>query len=146
MIYNNKKKFRNLSLKENDYKIIESLDVGFFRVQLDGTIITHNRKYNEIFGIDPLKCQNGKKTLNYWENQNDREKFLTALKKNGNVKNYIVSAKKIDGETIILQGNSHLITDDNGLPIATEGTIIDITEKHNLQKELEESEKRYRDG
>jgi PAS domain S-box-containing protein len=145
MIYDKKNKFSDLTLNKSEHEIIDRLDIGFFRVSLDGTIIAHNKKYNEIFGINPVKCLNGKNTINFWQNQHDREKFLMALRVNGKVKNYITSAKRITGDTIILQGNSHLIYDDNGLPIATEGTIIDITEKHNLQKELEESEKRYRD-
>ncbi|MFX0007272.1 MAG: PAS domain S-box protein [Candidatus Hermodarchaeota archaeon] len=145
MLYDKKNKFSNLTLKESEYEIIDGLDIGFFRVSLDGTFLAHNQKYNEIFGIDPLKSLNGEKTFNFWQNQHDREKFLIELKANGKVKNYIVSAKKINGEVIVLQCNSHLIYDDNDLPIATEGTIIDITEKYNLQKELEESEKRYRD-
>ncbi|MFX0024646.1 MAG: PAS domain S-box protein, partial [Candidatus Hermodarchaeota archaeon] len=126
-------------------EMIDNLDVGFFRVSLDGTTLTHNQKYNEIFGIDPLKSLVGEMTFDFWQNQKDRENFLATLKKKGKVKNYITQAKKINGETIVLQGNSHLISDEKGEPYGTEGTIIDITEKHNLQKKLEESEKRYRD-
>ncbi|MFX1374419.1 MAG: PAS domain S-box protein [Promethearchaeota archaeon] len=125
-------------------EMLENLDVGFFRVSLDGIILTHNRKYNEIFGIDPTKQLNGEKTFDFWVNQKDREEFLKELKKYGKVKNYITYAKKIDGETIVLQGNSHLIRDINGKPLATEGTIIDITEKHTLQLQLKESEEEYR--
>ncbi|UCC20001.1 MAG: PAS domain S-box protein [Promethearchaeota archaeon] len=145
-ITENKEAKRKLRESENKYQeMIENLDFGFFQVSLDGTILTHNRKYNEIFGIDPLKCLNGEKTINYWKNKNDRQKFILELKKNGRVKNYIATAKKINGETIILQENSHLIYDNKGVPIASEGTIIDITEKYNLERNLEDSEKRYRD-
>ncbi len=137
---------QKLEESEERYReMIDNLDVGFFRVSLDGTILIHNRKCNEIFGISPLERRIGEKTLNFWKNQEDREKYLINLMKTGYVKNYVALAKKINGKTIILQINSHLINDDKGIPIAAEGTIIEITEKYNLQRGLEESEKKYRD-
>ena len=39
---------------EEEYRdIIYNLDVGFFRIGLDGIILNHNPKFNEIFGISP---------------------------------------------------------------------------------------------
>lgn len=141
---NKKTKQKFQESEEKHREIIENLDVGFFRVSLDGTILTHNRKYNEILGINPAKRLDGEKTFDFWLNQHDREKFLKVLKKNKKVKNYIASARKLNGEIIVLQGNAHVISDNNGLPIATEGTIIDITERKQTEAKVRESEEKYR--
>ncbi|MFX1429074.1 MAG: PAS domain S-box protein [Promethearchaeota archaeon] len=135
---------QKLQESEKEHReIIENLDVGFFRVSLDDIILTHNRKYNEILGIDRSLNLIGEKMFNFWLNQHEREKFLKELKKDGKVKNYIVNAKKINGETIVLQGNSHLIRDNNGNSIAIEITIIDITERRQIEIKLKESEAKY---
>ncbi|MFW9880642.1 MAG: PAS domain S-box protein, partial [Candidatus Thorarchaeota archaeon] len=131
---------------EKKYKdMINNLDIGFFRVGLDGTLLNHNPKFNEIFGILHNETIVGTKPYDFWYHDEDREKFLKELKKNGYVKNYLTQAKKINGEKIIIQSNSHLIKNQNGFPIATEGTIIDITEKYFLEQKLKNSKERYQD-
>ncbi|MFX0083495.1 MAG: PAS domain S-box protein [Candidatus Hodarchaeota archaeon] len=131
---------------EKEYKnIVYNLDVGFFRVGLDGIISRHNPKFNEIFGINPNENLVGTKSFDFWYNSEDRERFIEVLKKNGYVKNYVVPAIKVTGEKIIIQGNSHLIKNENGNPIATEGTIIDISDKYFLEQKLKKSEEQYRD-
>ncbi len=137
--------------KENYRNMINDLDVGFFRVSLDGIVIKYNRRFNEILGIPPSKDLIGTKTFDFWQNKDDRDKFIGELRKFGYAKNYVSKAKRIDGTEIILEGNSHIIKNDDGIPIATEGTITDITEKYHLEyikkeaeEKLKESEIKYR--
>ncbi len=134
-----------LKQSEEKYRnMINSLDVGFFRVSFDGMILDHNPKFNEIFGIEPTQNLIGTQSFNLWQDSKDRKKFISELRERGFVKDYISPAKKITGEKIILQGNTHLIMNDQGIPVASEGTIIDITEKYVLEQELKESEEKYR--
>ena len=139
-----------LSKKKNalneDYKdIIYNLDIGFFRVGIDGIILNHNPKFNEIFGISPHENLVGSISFDFWQHAEDREKFISELKSKGYVKHYVAHARKVTGEKIVVQGNSHLVRNENGQPIATEGTIIDISEKYALEQKLKASEEKFRD-
>ena len=123
---------------------INFLDIGFFTVSLDGIIINHNPAFNKIFGADPEMDLRGTKSFNLWESSEDRDRFIETLKKNGLVQNYLVPAKKLNGEKIFLLGNIHVNYNKEGIPISSEGTFIDITEKINLENKLKLSEQKYR--
>lgn len=131
---------------EKEYKVFSNgLDVGFLRISLDGTIIHHNPAFNKIFGISTSKNLVDTKFYDFWQNLEDHEEFLKILKKNGFVKNYIIPAKRVSGEEIVVLGNLHLIKNDKDIPIASEGILIDISEINKVEKKLNESEQRYKD-
>ena len=46
--------------KDNFLNMIENLDVGFYKGDLDGKFLMHNRVLNEILGFDPSKDLTGK--------------------------------------------------------------------------------------
>ncbi len=134
-----------LNRSGRDYQqIINDLDVGYFLVGLDGIILDHNRAFNRIFGIDISKDLIGSIYFNFWQEEKDRKEFIQALMKDGSVKNYIFPAKKIDGEKIIVLGNTHLIRDEEGLPIASEGTIIDITKTKKAEDLLKKENRKLK--
>ncbi|MFX1277966.1 MAG: PAS domain S-box protein [Promethearchaeota archaeon] len=138
-------KKKNISVNEEYKEIVHNLDVGYFRVGLDGTILKHNPKFNEIFGISINKSLVGTKSFDFWQQSEERDKFIEELTRVGHVKNYLAHARKVTGEEIVVQGNSHLVKNENDHPIATEGTIIDISEKFILEHKLKTSEEKYRD-
>ena len=63
--------------------------------------------------------------------------------RNGFVKNYIVNAKRSDGEEIVVQVNSRLVKDKEGKPLRIEGFLLDITEQKQTEIALKESEERF---
>jgi PAS domain S-box-containing protein len=125
--------------------LLEIIDVGFYSVTLDGQMLNHNRAHNTILGYDPTESLDSIDVRQFWQNPKDRDKYIEHLLKHGFTKDYICHALKKDGTKIIVELNSHLIKDNSGLPKRIDGTFIDITEKHNLRRKLEESEKKYRD-
>ncbi len=130
--------------EKNFRNMITDLDEGYYKTDLDGVILYHNPAFNEISGFEYKKNLIEKKITHLWENTNDRENYINQLLKNGFIRNYIVPVKRNNGDHIIVQINAHLIKDDNGKPIAIEGTFNDITEKFRLEQELLESEKKLR--
>ncbi|MFX0005978.1 MAG: PAS domain S-box protein [Promethearchaeota archaeon] len=125
--------------------LLEIVDVGFYSVTLDGQMLNHNRAHNTILGYDPFESLESIDVRQFWQNPSDRDKYVEHLLKHGFSKDYICHALKKDGTNIIVELNSHLIKDINGLPIRIDGTFIDVTEKYNLRCKLEESEEKYRD-
>ncbi len=124
--------------------MVDNLDIGFYRVSMDGIYINHNPEHNRILGIDLAKDLKGKKTIDFWQNYEDRQIYLQELNENGFIRNFIVKANKINKEKIILQANSHLIKDSKGKIVAVEGSFTDITEKFIIEQKLKESEEKLK--
>jgi PAS domain S-box-containing protein len=125
--------------------LLEIIDVGFYSVTLDGHMLRHNRAHNTILGYDPSEILDSLDVRQFWQDPKDRDKYVEHLLKQGFTKAYICHALKKDGTKIIVELNSHLIKDSNGFSKRIDGTFIDITEKYNLRRKLEESEEKYRD-
>ncbi|MGB5910043.1 MAG: PAS domain S-box protein [Promethearchaeia archaeon] len=135
----------NLKESEKKYRnLIENLDVGFYQVKLDGEMLKHNSTHNVIMGYDPLESLIGKNVSEFWQNPEDRGKYLEVLAREGVVRGYICHAKTKTGREITLELNSHLIRDKVGWPIQIDGTITDVTDKFNLERRLRESEEKFR--
>jgi len=124
--------------------LLETIDVGFYQVSLDGQMLNHNRAHNIILGYDPSENFESINVRHFWQNPEDRDEYVEYLLNYGFTKNYICHALTKNGENIIVELNSHMIRDEDGKPIRIDGTFIDITEKFNLQRKLEESEEKYR--
>ena len=118
--------------------------MGFYQVRLDGEMLNHNSAHNVILGYDPSESLIGKNVAEFWQNPEDRGKYLEVLTKDGLVRGYICHAKTKTGRKITLELNSHLIRDKDGWPAQIDGTITDVTEKFNLERKLRESEAKFR--
>ncbi len=135
---------KNYNPEEYLLDTLDNLDIGFVKVSNDGIILNHNLNFNKIFGYDPQKNLIGTKTLDYWLNSEERNKFRDILFKDGIVKKYITPAKKLDGEKICLNVNIKLNKNSKGEIISSEGTFIDVTERIADEQKLRESEKKFR--
>ncbi len=143
----NKSKDLETKLKESEEKyrqMINNLDIGFYKVSIDGIFINHNPEHNRILGIDPAKSLKGTKTIDFWQNLEDRKNYTEELIDKGFIKDFIVHAKKISGEKITLLVNSHLIKNSKGENVAIEGSFTDITQKIKTEQKLKDSEEKYR--
>ena len=124
--------------------LLETIDVGFYQVTIDGQMLNHNRAHNIILGYSSSESLKSKDVRQFWQNPQHREIYLKYLLNNGFTKDYICHALKKDGTKIVVELSSHLIRDETGIPVRIDGTFIDVTEKYTLQKKLEESEEKYR--
>jgi len=134
-------------LKESELKyrdMINNLDVGFYQVTLDGTMINHNPAHNKILEYDVTESLLGKKVTDFWQFPEDRDEYLKQILKDSYVKNFICPSLTKEGKKVVVQLNSHLMRDKEGNPFGVEGTFIDITEKYNLEQDLRESEEKFR--
>ncbi|MFX1376675.1 MAG: PAS domain S-box protein [Promethearchaeota archaeon] len=141
------RKESELKLKESEEKyrnMVNNLDLGFYQIDLNGNFINYNPACTSMFGFESTEDLSNRNAKQFWQNLNDRERYLTELVKEGFIKNYIVHAKKKNGQKIICQINSHLIRSNNGEAIMIQGLISDITEKFELEQKVKESESRYR--
>jgi len=118
--------------------------VGFYKGELNGKLLLHNLAMNKILGIDQSISLIGAEASQFFENPEKQKKYYEELITRGFVRNFIANIKKPNGETIVVEINSHLIKNNNGGVDQVEGTILDITEKYRLEQKLKESEEKYR--
>jgi PAS domain S-box-containing protein len=130
---------------EEKYRsMINDLDVGFYQIDLDGLILSHNPTFSRIFGVNPSESLVGVKVDEFWQNIANRSIYLGDIMKTGYVKNYIVHARKKSGESVVLQLNSHIAKKESDERVIIEGTLTDVTEKFMLEQILKESEEKFR--
>ena len=141
------RKLAEQKLKDSEEKhrnMINNLDLGFYQLSWDGILLNHNPAFSKILGFDPSENLINKNVHDFWQKPEERRAYLDELKKLGYVKNYLVHAKKKNGEKIVLHLNSHILEKRKGNPNIIQGLITDITEKFKLEQKLKESEERYR--
>ena len=135
LLHESEKKYKNM---------INHLDVGFFKSDLEGIVLNHNPAFNKIFGYDPDESLVGLSGNIFWANKEDFDIRMKTLLKTGTARNYTHKTVNRNGDTIIIEVYSHMVYDKEGNPIEIEGTITNITEKFTLEQKLKESEKKYR--
>ena len=134
-----------LKQSEEKYKsMINHLDLGFYQLNWDGLLLNHNPRFCEILGYDPSENLKNRDVHDFWEKPEEREIYLKELEEKDFVKNYLVHAKKKNGEKIVVQLNSHIINRNKENLVIIQGLISDITEKFELEQKLKKSEERYR--
>ncbi|VVB61949.1 Methyl sulfide methyltransferase-associated sensor [uncultured archaeon] len=124
--------------------MLANLDEGFYSITLEGILLYHNRKINQILGFSPDENLVGKRVFDFWRNLDDRKLYLEKLEQNGSVRNYLVAARKQDGKPIFVELFGRLVKDKQGDPVRIDGSIVDVTERMQAQQLLCEREERYR--
>jgi PAS domain S-box-containing protein len=141
------RKISEQKLRESEEKhknMIDGLDLGFYQIRWDGSILNLNPAFRRIMGYDEIIDLSKINLRNFWKKDEDRKIFVKELLKNNHIENFIGLGKNYRGQELYLQMHSHLTRDKEGNPIRLEGTIADITEKFKLEQKLKRSELRYR--
>ena len=120
---------RELRESEETYKrILNDLDVGFYKGEFKGKLLMHNATVNKILGIKESQSLVGSYTSQFFVNEERREEYYRQLLHNGYVRNFIIQVSTSNEQIISIQLNSHLIRDNTGKPKEIEGTIIKLTD------------------
>jgi diguanylate cyclase (GGDEF)-like protein/PAS domain S-box-containing protein len=133
-----------LRKSESRYRgLFENVVDGVYIASRDGEIITVNPALVEMLGFDSAEemKQAGRTTMLY-VNPIDRERVFAKLEANGFVKNFEFRLRRKDGTEIVVLENSRAIYDDDGIIVAHEGTITDITERKMAETRVFEEKER----
>ncbi|MFK5855077.1 MAG: PAS domain S-box protein [Bacteroidota bacterium] len=122
--------------EEKYHGMIQNLMEGFYSATMDGKLLDYNPEFVRITGLDPNKDHKGIELPDFWQKPEERKSYIENFIKSGFVKNFIVSAKKLNGTKMICLVNSLLVKDEEGKPLRMEGTFLDITERQKAEKEI----------
>src|SRR3990172_2418010 len=136
-IVESEKKYRLLfnSLKEGVYQCEPEVDGAFTWINQAGAEILGYKSPEEVIGT---------KVKDIYVNPDDRSRLVEKLSNEGVWKGFVSFCKRKNGERFYMERTSSLVTDEKGKPIRIEGIFRDITERKNLEEELEESERHNR--
>jgi PAS domain S-box-containing protein len=144
--------------KEIERQLKESMKRyrGFFKTSRDcvfisseeGRWIDMNAAAVELFGYDSRAELEKTRIPELYANPEDRQKFINKIKEKGYLRDYPVNLKKKNGEIINALITSVVNKDESGNIIGFQGTIKDITdrkeserEKNKLHKQLLQAQK-----
>jgi PAS domain S-box-containing protein len=133
----------NIFSNKQFIEIIDNLDIIYFRGELRGKLLFHNKGLNRILGLDTSIDLTGSPSSQFFSDSKLLEKYYNELEKKGFVKDFIVNIKNPKGEVLYIQLNSHLIKGNRQNRKIVEGTAVDITEKYILEQNLKETERRF---
>ncbi|NVM44212.1 MAG: PAS domain S-box protein [Candidatus Lokiarchaeota archaeon] len=112
--------------KENYKRILNDLDVGFYKGEYKGKLLMHNAALNKILGIDKDISLVGTQSSKFLTDPDEQERYYREFLGDGYIKNFITQIKIPNGRIITIQINSHLIRDSNGKPLEVEGIVIKV--------------------
>jgi PAS domain S-box-containing protein len=124
---------KDLRTSEEYYKkILDNLDVGFYKGEFKGKLLMHNAAFNKILNLNKDISLIGTNSSKFLSDPEDHRRYHTALLENGTIKNYVTKIETPSGDIVQVQLNSHLIRDADGNPKEVEGTIIKISDNSGI--------------
>ncbi|MCP4692353.1 MAG: PAS domain S-box protein, partial [Desulfobacterales bacterium] len=121
-------------------KIFESFADVYFQTTLEGEIVEASPSAKSFSGYTAEELI-GQNAQILYRDPGDREGFLNALRKNGNLRGYELEFKKKNGELYYVSFNADFYFDAEGKPAGLKGTIRDITRRKELEEKLQRSNK-----
>jgi len=134
-----------LTLSEQRYRLLfERSLAGVYRTSLDGRILEINNTMMRILGFTSKEEMTQCRVQDFYEEAEDREKFLSILWEKGSISNYQHELLRGDGSKAWVLENATMLIGETNEPLIIQGTIIDITDLKTVEHELRQSEARYR--
>ncbi len=141
-----KKKFEEalISSEERYRTLFERNMAGVFRTTLDGQMIECNDAFVQIFGYDSKEEIKKINSRDLYFSNEDRDRYISELKKEGNLFNYELLTKRKDQSKVWALANVSLISDTEMHPGYIQGTLVDITQLKTTSDALSENEEKFR--
>jgi PAS domain S-box-containing protein len=130
-----------LQTSEEKYRnIFENAREGIFQTTIEGAILSANPAFARLFGYkSPQEIVKSVKDIAYqiYTDPVQRAELKGLLAKHGQVHNFEIQCRQLDGNTIWVTMNVRLVKSKDGKDLFYEGTVVDITERKRLQEEIE---------
>jgi two-component system sensor histidine kinase/response regulator len=112
---------------------------GFYRADESGDLLMVSPSFARMFGFLTTAQVVGRNLArDFYQHPADRVAFLEALEANGGeVADYEVMYRRVDGKSICVSTNSHYFRDATGTVCGVEGVLRDVTAKKHVEEELQ---------
>ena len=127
-----------LKASETRYReLYENVVAGVFQTTPEGRFMAANPALVKLLGYsseDELLELNIARDLYMYAEERDR--WMRNMAAAGEIRNAELVLRRKDGKRIVVLENSRAVRDDSGRTIYYEGTLTDITEAHELSRQL----------
>ncbi len=125
--------------------LFEDNVAAVFRTAPDGRILAANRALARMMGLTDASELEGRNVTACYEESHEREQFVRDLRKHREVHNRELQLRRADGSVQWSLVNAVWIDDSaDAEPEALVGTVVDISARKRVERELRLSEERYR--
>ncbi|MEF2144886.1 MAG: transporter substrate-binding domain-containing protein [Desulfovibrionaceae bacterium] len=137
-----------LAEAEKSYReFFDNVPVGIFKTGPDGRMVAANPEMLRISGYDSITEGNGSvgTHLEQWfVHQKDRDQYMSTLKTQGEVKDFLHQARRKDGQEIWVNISSRLFYGPDGKIASVNGFLQDATKSKMALDALRKSEARLK--
>ncbi|TAL66881.1 MAG: PAS domain-containing sensor histidine kinase [Bacteroidetes bacterium] len=123
--------------------LFKRLPIGLYRTRKDGTILEANPALVEMLGYPSREKLLEQNTFTVYPDEGLRRETLSKIKKKGQVYDFVIPLKKIDGSIIWVRDKTQIIEDENNIEYY-EGFLEDITDRKLAEEALIDSEEKFR--
>jgi len=116
--------------------LIERRPTGFIRMNIDGQILDCNEACTRLLCISSREEFMATSMGDRFLNTIDRDSFFATLRQEKNVTNSECRLKTRDGSPIWLLATLSLVAAEDGVAAYVEGTLVDITDRVHVEREL----------
>lgn len=133
--------------EEQHRSFIENVNVGVFRTSFSnpGRFLRANPAHARILGYDGAAELMKVSVRSLYQDPDERDRLLAALRAEGHVHNMAIHLRRKDGMSITAAVTATLHRDSDGEPDWIDGVLEDITQRERTEEALRESERRFRE-
>jgi len=122
---------------EADYKsLFENINEIYYKVNRNNKLELISPSAYKLLGYDNDTVLENIDFYNFYQNKEDRDRYLEILKKQGKVENYIINLKSQKGKIITASVNSRIIYDSEGNYDGIVGLFSDVTTREERKNKL----------
>jgi len=123
--------------------LFENVLDGVYQVSADGEFISANPALVKMLGYDSEQdLKNLGPTRSLYVDSAQQAEVLSALHRDGQIRNAELKLRRKDGSQIIVLENSRIVRNESGAVTGYEGTLSDITERKRAELAIHEAKER----
>ncbi len=136
-----KQTLRRLSTSELRYRtLFEHNMAAVYRSTLDGRMLECNQAWLDMFGYTMEEIRNVSTTILYPGGREERDRMLERIRRGGPHIGVEAVLRRKDGSVVNTVGNRTITVDENGNQVL-EGTLIDVSQRRSLERQLQQAQK-----
>lgn len=143
-IHNQKSYEEKLKEEHRKYKNAQEIGhIGSFERKLPGNLITYSEEFYHILGLDPKHDEIGVEEFMSHVHPEDREAYKAAIDHThatGQPLDILTRVVRADGSIKHVHRRAAILYNEDGTPAKVYGTVQDVTERINEEKERERLE------
>ena len=126
-------------LRESEHhfrRLFESMQDVYYRTDTQGVVQHVGPGVRRVLGYEPHEIE-GHTAESYYPQSKDRDAFKAAIMAHGEVSDFPGQMVRKDGTVIDISISSHALFDHTGAFAGVEGIYRDVTQRKNLERELQ---------